>query len=98
VDKASICEGWEAGLAANSPDAGADLKKDFATLCSWMSDAAAGEVFQFTYVPGAGTAVEVAGQAKGTVPGKAFADALLACWIGPKPGPGTEFKQALLGG
>lgn len=52
----------------------------------------------FTYTPGTGTAVTVAGQTKGTIPGKAFADALLACWIGPKPGPGEDFKKALLGG
>lgn len=98
VDQASICDGWNEGLAANTPNAGADLKKDFETLCSWMSDVGSGGVFAFTYAPGSGTTVEVKGEAKGTVPGKAFADALLACWIGPKPGPGADFKKGLLGG
>ena len=41
--------------------------------------------------------VEVNGKAKGTIPGKATADAILATWIGPYPGPGEDFKQAVLG-
>ena len=38
------------------------------------------------------------GKTKGTLPGKAFADAVLATWIGPEPGPGEDFKKAMLGG
>jgi hypothetical protein len=98
VGKQAICDGWYEGLAANTPDAGADLKRDFDTLCAWMSDVGSGDRFVFTYLPATGTTVEVRGQAAGTLPGKAFADALWACWIGPQPGPGEEFKQALLGG
>lgn len=98
VGKDKICEGWDEGLAANTPGASAELKKDFVTLCGYMEDAAKGDPFVFTYLPGAGTTVEVKGKAKGTIAGKPFADALLACWIGPKPGPGEEFKKNLLGG
>ncbi len=43
------------------------------------------------------TTVEVNGKAKGTLPGKPTADAILATWIGPKPGPGQDFKKAVLG-
>lgn len=98
VDKAKVCEGWDEGLAANTPNASADLKQRFATLCSWMTDTKEGDRFVFTYVPGTGTTVEVKGENKGTIPGKDFADALFACWIGPKPGPGADFRKALLGG
>lgn len=98
LDPEKICEGWNDGLAANTPAASPELKQQFAQLCSWMPAAETGTEIHFTYLPGSGTTVAIAGQAKGTIPGKAFADALLACWIGPKPGPGEEFKRALLGG
>jgi hypothetical protein len=51
----------------------------------------------FTYAPGEGTAVEVEGEAKGTIEGKEFADALFASWIGDKPATG-KLKKGLLGG
>lgn len=98
VDKAKVCEGWAEGLSLNTPNASATLKSAFDTLCGYMSDTSSGDKLIFTYVPGTGTTVEVKGEMKGTIPGKDFADALLACWIGPKPGPGADFKKALLGG
>lgn len=97
VDKEAICEGWQEGLAANTPGASAELKAQFDTLCSYMQGAKTGDRFVFTYVPEEGTTVEVAGSKKGTIPGKAFADALFASWIGPKPGPGAAFREALMG-
>jgi len=98
VDARKICEAWNESLAANTPDASSKLKQHFATLCSWMEDVEDGEQFAFTYVPGQGTTVEVKGRAKGVITGKDFADALFKSWIGPKPGPGEEFKRKLLGG
>jgi hypothetical protein len=62
-----------------------------------MDDIKKGEQFAFTYEPGKGTTVMVRGEAKGTLPGKVFADALWKAWIGPKPGPGEGFKRGLLG-
>jgi len=55
------------------------------------------EEMTFTYVPGSGTEVTIAGKVKGTIAGKEFADALLRAWIGPKPGPGEGFKKDILG-
>lgn len=99
VSKEQMCEAWDEGLAANTPNASADVKKAFATLCSWMEPINKGHQLLLTYVPGEGTQVEVNGKSKGTLPGgKAVADAILATWIGPKPGPGQDFKKALLGG
>ena len=41
--------------------------------------------------------VEVNGKNKGTLPGKATADAIVSTWIGPKPAMGDDFKNAILG-
>jgi hypothetical protein len=97
VDKNKICEAWDEGLENNTPGAAASLKQQFADLCGLMDDIKDDQAFVFTYVPGKGTIVEVAGTEKGTIAGKEFADAMLRCWIGPKPGPGEGFKKSLLG-
>ncbi len=97
VDKKKICDAWDDGLKNNTPEASAELKQQFVELCDLMDDIEDEQAFTFTYVPGTGTEVAVAGTSKGTIAGKAFADALLACWIGPKPGPGDGFKKNLLG-
>lgn len=97
VEKNKIAEAWTEGLAANTPNAAADVKAAFAKLSSWMEDMKKGQSIVMTYVPNSGTTVVVNGRNKGTLPGKATADAILATWIGPKPGPGEEFKTALLG-
>jgi hypothetical protein len=97
VGKGKIAEAWEEGLEDNTKNAPADVKANFKTLASWMEDMKDGQRIVLTYVPGTGTTVEVNGKVKGTLPGKATADAILATWIGPKPGPGDDFKKAVLG-
>lgn len=98
VDAGKVNDGWKEGLAANTPNASAEVKAGFDTLMKAMEDVGEGDQLVFTYDPATGTTIEAKGKTKGTVAGKAFADALLACWIGPKPGPGAGFKKALLGG
>lgn len=98
VGKDSICDAWTDGLAANTPSAPAELKEQFETLCGWMADVEEGGSMTFTYQPGEGTTVTVEGADRGILEGRAFADALFKCWIGPEPGPGEEFKQGLMGG
>lgn len=97
VDKGKIAEAWTDGLKDNVPNASADVKKNFAQLSAWMEDVKEGQEIVMTYLPGTGTSVTVNGKAKGTLAGKATADAILATWIGPKPGPGKDFKNAVLG-
>jgi hypothetical protein len=97
VGAEKICEAWYEGLEANTPDYSPELRVQFDVLCNWMEDMDKGDSMVYTYIPGEGTRVEVKGGLKGTQEGKAFADALFACWIGPKPGPGEKFKQGLLG-
>ena len=97
VSKSQLSEAWEEGLRDNTPNASAEVKANFAKLASWMEPINKGKQLVFTYVPGTGTIVEVNGVAKGTLPGKATADAIVATWIGPKPGPGDDFKKDVLG-
>ncbi|HEX5759638.1 MAG TPA: chalcone isomerase family protein [Thermoanaerobaculia bacterium] len=97
VGKEQMCEAWQEGLEANTPKAPAEVKKNFQTLCAWMDGVGKGHRLVLTYLPGEGTRVEVAGKTKGTLPGAATADAILATWLGPEPGPGEDFKEALLG-
>jgi len=97
VSKDQMCDAWDEGLEANTPNASAEVKGAFKTLCSMMEAIPKGNRLVLTYVPGTGTTVEVNGKAKGTIPGKATADAVLATWLGPKPGPGEDFKNAVLG-
>ncbi len=98
VTPEQMCEAWDEGLAANVPNASAEVKKNFKTLCTWMDGVDKGKRLVLTYEPAKGTTVEVAGKVKGTLPGKPTADAILATWIGPEPGPGDDFKKAVLGG
>jgi hypothetical protein len=97
VGKDLICEGWQEGLEANTPNATAEVKKNFESLCGFMQDARVGDRFIFTYLPGGGVEVAINDTAKGTLGAKPFADALFATWIGPKPGPGEAFREALMG-
>ena len=97
VDKKKVCEAWEEGLEKNTPEASAALKQQFTELCGMMVNIKDGQSYSFTYIPGTGTTVVAAGEEKGVLPGKEFADAILRCWIGPKPGPGEGFKKDLLG-
>ena len=98
VSKEQMCDAWEEGLEANTPKAPAEVKKSFTTLCGWMDGVGKGHKLILTYLPGQGTQIEVAGKMRGTLPGKPTADAILATWIGPDPGPGKDFKKAVLGG
>jgi hypothetical protein len=98
VDRARMVEAWQSGLADNTPNATAEVKGAFDTLGTWMEDIPKGNEIVLTYVPGKGVAVRVNGNLKGTLAGgKATADAVLATWLGPNPGPGEEFKRAVLG-
>ena len=97
VDAKRMCDAWNDGLKDNTPNAPEALRVKFQTLCGYMEDLEKGEQFVFTYLPGEGTRVDVRGTRKGVIAGKDFADALFKSFIGPKPGPGDEFKRKLLG-
>ena len=97
VGKEKMVEAWEEGLADNTPNASPEVKTAFKTLGTWMQDMKDGQQIVLSYVPGTGTTVEVNGKNKGTLGGKAVADAILNTWLGPDPGPGADFKKGVLG-
>ncbi|BDQ32534.1 chalcone isomerase family protein [Pseudodesulfovibrio portus] len=97
VEAKKINDAWMEGLQDNIEPVTPELTAQFEQLASMMEDIKDGEAMSFSYEPGAGTTVMVKGMNKGAIPGKEFADAILATWIGPKPGPGKSFKKALLG-
>jgi hypothetical protein len=97
VSASQMCDAWSEGLADNTPHPPAEVQAAFKTLCGYMEAIPSGSEMALTYLPGQGTRVEVNGKLKGTLPGKPTADAILATWIGPHPGPGDDFKHAVLG-
>ncbi len=97
VSPSQMCDAWNEGLEANTPGAAPEVKKSFATLCSWMEDIPKGQKLMLSYVPATGTEVEINGKVKGTLPGKPTSDAILATWIGKDPAPGADFKAGVLG-
>lgn len=97
VKKQQMCDAFNEGLEANTPNANAEVKKNFATLCGFLEDIPKGNTMSITFVPGQGIQIEVNGKVKGTLFGKPTADALLATWIGPKP-PTEDLKKGVLGG
>lgn len=97
VGKNKICEAWKDGVKTNSPNATEQVSKDIDTLCSWEEDMQKGGEYVLTYVPGKGTNILIQGKDKGTIAGKAFADAILNCWLGPNPLPGLAMKEGMLG-
>ncbi len=97
VGAKKMSNAWFEGLKENTPNHSPELKKQFDELASMMEKMKDGERMIYTYIPGKGTEINLKGKVKGTIEGKAFADALFACWIGPEPGPGEGFKEDLLG-
>ena len=65
----------------------------FKTLCSWMEPIPKGNRLVITYVPGTGTIVEVNGKVKGTMPGKATADAIVVDMDRPETGHGRRLQE-----
>jgi hypothetical protein len=99
VDGEDICEAWIDGVEDNVAEAGVPaLTVRLERLCSATPDIVEGDVMTYEYDPGKeNTTFAVNGAVKVVIPGKDFFHALLACWIGPDPGPGDDFKEDLLG-
>ncbi len=98
VSAKQMCDAWSEGLEDNTPEAAAEVKANFKQLCAAMEDIPKGTEMVLTYTPGKGTLIEIASKMKAILSGKATSDAILRTWIGPRPGPGDDFKQAVLGG
>jgi len=68
----------------------------FDKLIEWLPAAHRGDVWEITYVPGVGTTVATDPKSVWKHDGKAFADALFAVWLGPRP-PTEELRKGMLG-
>ena len=96
VGKDKITEGWREGFNNNSPANVQVLQQRLDNFAVLWSDMANGDEAVMTYIPGTGLKLEIRGKEVGLIQGKQFADAVLACWIGPTP-PSEELKAGLLG-
>ncbi len=88
----SIREGFERNSAAELPK----LNDRLAQLSHVLPDVKRGQTLSLTYLPGKGTVVKSQGQELTTIPGKDFADALFAVWLGKVPAD-QHLKEQLLG-
>jgi hypothetical protein len=85
----------ESGIMRNSGPAMPTLRARLDLLEQGVPDLRNGDVLDLTWVPSTGTIIRGQGRSI-TIPGKDFADALLAVWLGPKPVE-ASLKRALLG-
>ena len=96
VGKDKIIEGWREGFTNNSPANSQALQPKLDEFAALWSDMANGDEAVMTYIQGTGLKLEIRGKELGVISGEQFADAVLACWIGPNP-PTEELKAGLLG-
>ena len=96
VEKDKLTEAWREGFANNSAAALSALRARLDEFCALWPDMAGGERAVITYLPGAGTRLEINGKEVGVIPGKDFADALFAVWLGTKPAD-AGLKEGILG-
>ncbi len=86
VGKDKLIDGWNEGFEDNNKaDELAKLQDRIDQFNAMFDDVKKGDIVLLDYVPDQGTAVTVANQKKGVIPGKDFNDALLKIWLGEKP-------------
>lgn len=95
LEKNAVADAIVAGFEKNSKKQLPALKDRLDKLTAGMKDLKEGELFTLTYVPGKGTTVK-GGGSETTVPGKDFADALFAVWLGADPVE-AALKRGMLG-
>lgn len=96
VEAEKLVEGWRDGFANNSAAAMPALKERLDQFCALWPAMKSGERAVLTYLPGKGTSVEIKGTQVALIPGKDFAQATFAIWLGAKP-PNPDLKKGLLG-
>jgi hypothetical protein len=96
VSRAMFVQAIESGITRNSGAEMPALRARLDLLEHAVPDLKRGDVIDLTWVPGVGTLVRGQGRNM-TIPGKDFADALFAVWLGPKPVE-APLKRELLGG
>lgn len=95
LDAKATVDAIRAGFDANSKAQMGALKERLDTFCGQIPDVKDGQVLSITYVPGKGTSIVGAGAAT-VIPGKDFADAFFAVWLGKSPAD-EGLKKGMLG-
>jgi hypothetical protein len=86
VSGQQLQDAWREGFAANTPGADAGLKARMdAFVGLFTTPLKKGGRVLISYLPGAGTVVNIAGKEAAPIPGADFASALFAIWFGEKP-------------
>ena len=96
VTKNQLTDGFSESFHNNTPDAEKALKPDIERLFAALGPVKDGQEITFTYLPGKGTSVQLAGKEALTIEGPGFAEMLFSVWLGPKP-PNPGLKKGLLG-
>jgi hypothetical protein len=96
VDRETFVRAIDSAMIRNSAPEMPVIRARLDLLEGALPDLKKGDVLDVTWVPGTGTLVRGHGKTM-TIPGKDFADAMFAVWLGPKPVE-AALKSALLGG
>lgn len=96
LEKHQVAEAIRDGFIKNSSGQMASLKDRLDKLTGMFADVKKGQQISVTYVPGKGTLVADSSGEKGVIPGKDFADALFAVWLGKQP-VDEDLKKGMLG-
>lgn len=97
VDKSDIVDAYKESFKNAAGGNYSKLEPKLNKLLGMMSSIKEGQNQTYTYVPGKGVQVEVAGKTKGTIEGGDFAEAFFKIWLGDNP-PNEGLKTGLLGG
>lgn len=86
IPQDKLIDGWNEGFANNSSkEQLSGLQELIEKFNKMFVDVTKNQLIVFDFNPTVGTAVTVAGELKGVIPGKEFNDALLRIWLGNKP-------------
>jgi hypothetical protein len=96
VSKARFQEAAQAGFDKNTANPSEALKQREAQFLALVPGLLAGDHLSFVYEPGVGTHIKGNKVKEAVIPGKDFADALFAIWLGEHP-VDDGLKKGLLG-
>lgn len=97
VPKEKIIGAYHDGFENNSKDKLGELQAGLDKLSAGLADMKEGGVMTFTYAPGKGSTIAIAGGPSVTIEGKTFGEALMRNWLGDEPAD-SSLKEDMLSG
>jgi hypothetical protein len=92
-----LIKAWNEGFGNTAAENKAAIQTQIDQFNSFFTDEAKkGDIYDFIYTPKTGTAVTLKSNAKGTLSGLAFKQALFGIWLGAKPAD-KGLKKGMLG-